>query len=74
MSERHVFHSLRRSLATELENMGVPENVSADIVGHEKPTMTYGLYSGGNRLEVLREALSRVNFKIPLEIERRLVG
>lgn len=73
-SERHVFHSLRRSLATELENMGVPENVSADIVGHEKPTMTYGLYSGGNRLEVLREALSRVNFKIPLEIERRLVG
>jgi hypothetical protein len=31
-----------------LENAGVVENVAADIIGHDKPTMTYGLYSGGN--------------------------
>ena len=36
-----VFHSLRKTVVTILENAGVPENVVADIVGHEKTTMTY---------------------------------
>ncbi len=43
-----------------LENAGVPENVVADIVGHEKTTMTYGLYSGGLSLAVKREALDEL--------------
>ena len=42
-----------------LGNAGVPENVVVDIVGHEKTTMTYGLYSGGVSLAVKREALPR---------------
>src|SRR5215469_10611045 len=50
----HVFHSIRRTVATLLENAGVPENVSADILGHDKPTMTYGLYSGGASLATKR--------------------
>jgi len=36
-----IFLSLRKSVVTILENAGVPENVVADIVGHEKTTMTY---------------------------------
>ena len=36
-----VLHSIRKTVATLLENAGVPENVAADILGHEKPTMTY---------------------------------
>ena len=51
-----VFHSIRATVATLLENARVPEGVSADIVGHEKPNMTYGLYSGGASLAVKREA------------------
>ena len=43
-----------------LENAGVAENVVADIVGHEKTTMTYGLYSGGVSLTVKREALDKL--------------
>ena len=42
-----VFHCFRNTVATKLENAGVPENIAADIVGHDKATMTYGLYSGG---------------------------
>ena len=59
---RHVFHSLRKTVVTILENAGVPENVVADIVGHEKTTMTYGLYSGGVSLAVKRKALDKLAY------------
>jgi len=57
-----VFHSLRKTVATLLENAGIPENISADILGHEKTTMTYGLYSGGVSLEVKRKALAKLKY------------
>jgi integrase len=53
-------HSFRRTLITELENLGCPEAVTADIVGHKKQTITYGLYSGGSRLELMRHWLAQV--------------
>ena len=59
---QHVFHSIRKTVVTILENAGVPENVVADIVGHEKTTMTYGLYSGGLSLAVKREALDKLAY------------
>ena len=58
----HVFHSIRKTVITILENKGVPENIVADIVGHEKTTMTYGLYSGGLSLEVKRKALAKLAY------------
>ncbi len=45
-----------------LENAGVPENVVADIVGHEKPRITYGLYSGGTSLAVKADALGKLSY------------
>ncbi len=59
---QHVFHSIRKTLVTKLENAGVPENLAADIVGHEKPRITYGLYSGGATLEVKRQALQKISY------------
>jgi integrase len=59
---RYVFHSIRRTVSTELENLGVPENVAADILGHDKPTMTYGTYSGGTSFEVKKAALEKLKF------------
>ena len=62
----HVFHSIRKTVATQFENAHVPENVAADILGHDKPTMTYGVYSGGASLETRLtaiEALSYPGFK-----------
>jgi len=58
----HVFHSIRKTVATMLENAGVVENVAADIIGHDKPTMTYGLYSGGNSLKVKQAAIEKLNY------------
>jgi integrase len=64
-AEAHVFHSIRKTLTTLLENAGVPEGVSADIVGHEKKTITYGLYSGGSSLTVKSAALERIAYPFP---------
>ena len=62
LGSQDVFHSLRKTVVTILENAGVPDNVVADIVGHEKTTMTYGLYSGGVSLAVKRDALDKLTY------------
>jgi hypothetical protein len=43
----------------------VPEGVAADIVGHEKQTMTYGVYSGGSSLAQKADAIKLLNYKLP---------
>ena len=53
----HVFHSIRKTAATVFEQAGVPEGVTADIIGHEKQTMTYGLYSGGTSVTQRQKAI-----------------
>jgi integrase len=57
---QYVFHSIRKTVVTILENAGVQENIVADIVGHEKTTMTYGLYSGGLSIAMKQEALDKL--------------
>ena len=54
---RKVFHSIRKNVTTFLEQGGVSEGVAADLVGHEKQTMTYGLYSGGSSMKQLQDAV-----------------
>lgn len=58
----HVFHCFRNTVATQLENAGVPEGVAADIVGHEKKTMTYGLYSNGTKAKIKFEAVKKIKY------------
>ena len=57
-----VFHSLRKTVTTKLEQAGVPEGVAADIVGHEKQTITYGLYSGGTSMAQKMEAIAKISY------------
>lgn len=59
----HVFHSIRKTMVTLLENAGVGENTTADIVGHEKPRITYGLYSGGASLILKKKAIELVSYE-----------
>ena len=61
----HVFHSIRKTFVTMLENAGVSENVTADIVGHEKPRITYGLYSGGTAPSLMRESIEKISYSFP---------
>ena len=58
----HVFHCFRNTVATQLENAGIPEGVAADIVGHEKKTITYGLYSGGASAKIKYEAVKKIKY------------
>jgi len=44
--ERHVFHSIRYTVAGMFQDAGCAEGVAADIVGHLKPGLTFGLYGG----------------------------
>jgi integrase len=81
--ENKVFHSIRKTVVTQLENAGVSENLTADIVGHEKPRITYGVYSGGHSFDNMKIALEQVTypnsykFKVgqiqATEDERRLI-
>jgi integrase len=49
---RYVFHAIRKTVANMFENAECPEGVAADVVGHLKPTMTYGLYSGITKMDL----------------------
>jgi hypothetical protein len=55
----HVFHSIRKTVATLLEDAECPEGIAADIIGRDKPTMTYGLYSGGSTMVTRREWIEK---------------
>jgi integrase len=62
--EDRVFHSIRKTVATLLEDAGVAENVAADILGHEKPRITYGLYSGGTSLKTKHAAIETLAYSV----------
>lgn len=63
---RKTFHSIRKTFTTAMENLGVSENIVADIIGHEKPRITYGLYSGGTTLAVKAEALAKLTYPLAI--------
>lgn len=58
----HVFHSIRKTVVTMLENAGVTEGITADIVGHDKQTITYGLYSGGADFKTTSAAIGKLEY------------
>jgi integrase len=59
---RYVLHSIRHTVTTQLERAGVPENVAADILGHEKPRVTYGNYGHGSSLKQNRAAIEKLKY------------
>lgn len=63
----HVFHSIRKTVATQLEQAEVKEGIAADILGHEKKTLSYGLYSSGSSTAQKREAIGKVSYPAPLD-------
>jgi len=60
----YVFHSFRMTVATELENAFVPETVAADILGHKKASMSYGVYSGGTHFQTKAKELEKLDYPI----------
>ncbi|MGH6953554.1 MAG: site-specific integrase [Alphaproteobacteria bacterium] len=60
--QEKTLHSIRKTVGTQLENALVNENIVADLLGHEKPRVTYGIYSGGTTLAVKAEALAKLAY------------
>lgn len=67
--DRYVFHSIRKTVTTQLENAKVPQNITSDILGHEKIGFTYQQYSGGANLKVKEEALSNLSYDFNQEVK-----
>ena len=60
----HVFHSLRKGFATQLENAGQPLNVVARLMGHAQDNQSFGNYSDGLVFEELKLAINRVDWSL----------
>jgi integrase len=62
--DRHglAFHSLRKNVATALERARVPENEAVQLLGHEKMSMSYSVYSLGLDLPGLQDVVERVRY------------
>ena len=58
----YVFHSLRRSFSTQLENAGVERTTVSRLMGHELGDQTFGGYSDGLHFEKLQSAIAKLNF------------
>ncbi|MQX54667.1 site-specific integrase [Alcanivorax sediminis] len=56
--EEHVFHSLRKSFITLLQNNDIPGLTIASIVGHETGTITFDVYSAGPNAKQKLKAIS----------------
>jgi integrase len=58
--EEYRFHSIRKTVATLFERAECPEGIAADILGHDKPTMSYGTYSAGSSEQQKKGWLEKV--------------
>jgi integrase len=56
---QHVFHSLRKTMARMFDDAGVSESIAADILGHKKLSMTYGVYAGVTSIPIKKTAVEK---------------
>jgi integrase len=59
--ERQVFHTLRNTFTEAMEAAEVPESTTKLLIGHARASMTYGLYSKGQRVQ-LRDAINKLHY------------
>jgi integrase len=55
------FHALRHTFMTMIEGAEVPESTVKLLVGHARESMTFGLYSKGQRVK-LRDAIEKTDY------------
>ena len=60
-SRYKCFHSIRKFVVTTLEQAGISEGIAADLVGHEKPNITYNVYSNGSSVAQLQQAVRKLD-------------
>ena len=63
MPEGVVFHSLRNTFATQMENLDIPMNHISQLMGHEDSNMALDLYSAGPKIELLAESIKKLTYE-----------
>jgi len=62
MPEGVVFHTLRNTFATRMENLGIPRNHISQLMGHEGRNMTLDIHSSGISIEPLVESINKLTY------------
>ena len=62
MPEGVVFHSLRNTFATKMENLGIPSNHISQLMGHKDNSMSLDVYSAGMKIEPLVESINKLTY------------
>jgi integrase len=57
------FHSLRRSASTALKHARIPEHEAAEILGHEHPQVTFGVYPDRHKLVELQRIIEAIRYE-----------
>ena len=57
-----VFHTLRNTFATRMENLGIPRNHISQIMGHEDSNMALDIYSAGLAIEPLVKSIKKLTY------------
>ena len=57
-----VFHTLRNTFATRMENLGIPRNHISQIMGHEDSNMALDIYSAGLAIEPLVKSMKKLTY------------
>lgn len=60
--DRLDYHSLRRSAVTALKRAGIPEHDVAEVVGHEHPRVTFGVYPDRQQLARLKAIVEAIRY------------
>ena len=60
--DRLDFHSLRRSAITALKHGGIREHEVAEVVGHEHPMITFGVYPDRQKLTGLKAIVEAIRY------------
>jgi integrase len=58
-----VFHTLRNTFATQMENLDIPMNHISQLMGHEDSNMALDLYSKGPKIELLAESIKKLTYE-----------
>jgi integrase len=57
-----VFHTLRNTFATRMENLGIPRNHISQLMGHEDSNMALDIYSAGLAIEPLVKSMKKLTY------------
>jgi integrase len=57
-----VFHTLRNTFATHMENLGIPRNHTSQIMGHKDSNMALDIYSAGLAIEPLVKSMKKLTY------------